>query len=148
MRSVSSPRVSKGLTGSQQSSLKVGLLIRLSHFSVPLPRTQRQNAGESLQGSPAFLFSRPAFDQKVNFTASCTWRGSPTPWRRKPSKLNNPGVVSGLIRLSLLKVLNISTEGISAKRSPPKRMRLDRLQSNEKYSLSLRAVLRLVAVRT
>ena len=50
--------------------------------------------------------------QNVNFAASCNWRGSPTPWRRKPSKLNSPGVVSGLIRFLLLKVLNISMVGM------------------------------------
>src|SRR5258708_36135416 len=35
--------------------------------------------------------------QKVNFTDNCAWRGSPTPCRKKPSKLNKPGVLSGLI---------------------------------------------------
>src|SRR5215510_10809111 len=84
--------------------------------------------------------------QNVNFAASCNWRGSPTPWRRKPSKLNSPGVVSGLIRFLLLKVLNISMVGMIEKRSL-KRKAFDRRQSNEKYLLSLRNELRLVAVR-
>src|SRR5262249_22983053 len=56
------------------------------------------------------------------------------------------GVVSGLIRFLLLKVLNISMVGMIEKRSL-KRKAFDRRQSNEKYLLSLRNELRLVAVR-
>ncbi len=53
-------------------------------------------------------------DQNVNFTASCTWRGSPTPVRRKPSKLKSAGVLSGLMLFALLNVLNISRIGVSS----------------------------------
>src|SRR5882724_385612 len=52
--------------------------------------------------------------QKVNFTDNCACRGSPTPCRKKPSKLNKPGVLSGLILFLLLKVLNNSKTGINA----------------------------------
>ncbi len=89
--------------------------------------------------------------QNVNLIDNCTWRGSPTPCRRKPLKSNRLGAVRefwfpqverALIRLSLLKVLNISTVGISAYRSPNLNGR-DSRQSNETYSLSFRNVFRL-----
>ena len=47
---------------------------------------------------------------KTTLTASCTCRGSPTPARRKPSKLNSAGVLSGLMLFALLNVLNISID--------------------------------------
>ena len=50
------------------------------------------------------------------------------------------------MKFLLLKVLNISTVGISSYRSPNLNGRAKR-QSKEKYLLSLRSVLRLVAVR-
>src|SRR5205823_2338144 len=54
-----------------------------------------------------------ALRQKVKRRASCTSRGSPTPCRRKPSKLNRPGVTSGFTLFLLLNELNISTVGMS-----------------------------------
>src|SRR5437773_1777544 len=89
--------------------------------------------------------------QKVNLIANCTCLGSPTPCRRNPLKSNRLGAVrefwfpqveSALIRLSVLKVLNISTVGVSARPSPILNGR-DSRQSNEKYSLSFRNVFRL-----
>src|SRR5262245_41367544 len=75
-------------------------------------------------------------------TDNCAWRGSPTPTRRKPSKLNSAGVTSGFTLFLLLKVLNISTAGVSVKRSPNLKGRVAR-QSKEMYSLSFHIELRL-----
>src|SRR3954451_3386328 len=86
-----------------------------------------------------------AFNQNRNFKANCACRGSPTPCRRNPSKLKSPGVESGLTLLALLKVLNNSNDGISWYLSPNVKGRASR-QSKEKYLLSFRRLLRLVAV--
>src|SRR6266481_6068292 len=56
--------------------------------------------------------------QNSKRTDNCASRGSPTPLRRKPSKLNSPGVVSVLMLFLLLKVLNISSLGMILMRSP------------------------------
>src|SRR5262245_58652704 len=73
----------------------------------------------------------------MNFKASCTCSGSPTPTRKKPSKFSKGGVVSGFTLFLLLNVLNISTIGTRDVRSPSLKGRCKR-QSNEKNSLSLR----------
>src|ERR1051325_2083665 len=87
-----------------------------------------------------FMKTNPRTPQNVNLIANCTCLGSPTPCRRKPLKSNRLGAVSelelpqvesALMRLSLLKVLNISTVGVSAMLSPNLNGR-DRRQSNEK----------------
>src|SRR5919205_1782528 len=79
--------------------------------------------------------------QKTNFTASWSWRGSPTPWRRKPSKLKSADPMVGSMLLFVLKVLNISTIGIIAIDSLKWKARCNR-QSKEKNSLFFRTVLR------
>src|SRR6266498_5863488 len=79
--------------------------------------------------------------QNVNFTANCNCLGSPTPCRRKPLKSNSADPMVGSILLAVLNVLNISTMGISAYRSP-KRNGLCKRQSSEKYSLFFRASFR------
>src|SRR5712691_1885076 len=104
-------------------------------------RTLRERREPLSQSAEAQKSAASGENQNVTFTASCAWRGSPTPVRRKPSKLNSAGVDSGLMLLSLLKVLNISSIGMISKRGPRRKVRVRR-QSKVKKALSLRSVLR------
>ena len=87
------------------------------HADVPAGANSRSFEMTALDALPGLVetlenSARASTFQNVTLTASCTWRGSPTPCRRKPSKLNSAGVVSGLTLFALLNVLNISKLGM------------------------------------